>query len=109
MNYTTPNRKETTMPDLALDPAAAIKNVVAKLNALDPIADELEAFNATRAVKQAELKEVKDELAASAAERDRAQSEYASARAELVTVLGGLSAGYRELERVERELKKAKR
>jgi hypothetical protein len=93
------------MPDLALDPAAAIKNVVAKLKALDPIADELEAFNATRAVKQAELAEAKAELASVAAERDRARAEYATARAELVVIQGALAAGYRERDEVDRQLK----
>jgi hypothetical protein len=97
------------MPDLVLDPAAAIKNVVAKLKALDPIADELEEYNASRAVKQAELAEAKAELAAVAGERDRARADYASARAELVTVQGGLAAGYKRLEELEQQIKKMER
>jgi chromosome segregation ATPase len=97
------------MPDLAeLDPAV-IRNCITKLEALNPIADELEEFNATRAVKQAELRAVKDELAALAAERDRTRTEYAQARAELTTVLGGLNAGYKRLEELERQIKQMER
>jgi septal ring factor EnvC (AmiA/AmiB activator) len=93
------------MPDLAeLDPDA-IRTAITRLEALDPIADELEAFNATRAVKQAELKAVKDELAAVAAERDKARADYAAARAELVVIQGALTAAYRERDEVERQLK----
>jgi hypothetical protein len=88
-----------------LDPATAVKNAIAKLIAINPIADELEAFNATRAVKQAELKAVKDELAAVAAERDRARADYAAARAELIVIQGALAAGYRERDEIERQLK----
>jgi hypothetical protein len=82
-----------------------IEVALAKLHAVNPIADELEAFNATRAVKQAELKAAKDELAAVAAERDRARADYAAARAELIVIQGALAAAYRERDEVERQLK----
>jgi predicted nucleic acid-binding Zn-ribbon protein len=97
------------MPNLAtLDPAV-IRNCITRLEALNPIADELEAFNATRAVKQAELKAVKDEFAALAAERDKCRADYAQARAELVAVLGGLSAAYKQHEELQQQIQKMER
>jgi chromosome segregation ATPase len=97
------------MPDLAMLDPAVIRNCITRLEALNPIADELEEFNATRAAKQAELKEAKAELASVCAERDRARTEYASARAELAAVLGGLSASYKQHEELQRQIVKMER
>jgi chromosome segregation ATPase len=93
------------MPDLADFDPAVIRTCITRLEALNPIADELEAFNATRAVKQAELKEVKDELAALVAERDKCRADYANARAELVVIQGALATAYRERDEIDRQLK----
>jgi chromosome segregation ATPase len=96
------------MPNLADFDPDVITNCITKLEALNPIADELEAFNATRAVKQAELAEAKAELASVAAERDRARADYAAARAELVVIQGALATAYRERDEIDRQLKKMK-
>lgn len=96
------------MIDLTEGPAA-IRNAIAKLTALSPRMSELENVDALLIAAKAQLKEVKDEFAALAAERDKCRTDYASARAELVTVLGGLSAAYKQHEELQRQIKQMER
>jgi hypothetical protein len=91
---------------------AVINDALAKLEDVQPMARELENMNATHAARAAELAKAKAELAAAraetnslAAERDRVRADLASSRAELLTVHAGLAAGYKELERLERQQK----
>jgi uncharacterized protein (DUF3084 family) len=104
-----PQRKGNAMTDLVLDAPAAIRNAINKLTALSPRMDDLENVDARLAAAKAQLKEAKDELTSVAAERDRTRAEYASSRAELVTVLGGLAAGYKRLEELEWQIKRMER
>jgi septal ring factor EnvC (AmiA/AmiB activator) len=71
--------------------------------------DELENVDANLAAAKSALKEAKDELVSVAAERDRTRTEYASARAELVALLGGLSAAYRQHEELQRQIAQLER
>jgi septal ring factor EnvC (AmiA/AmiB activator) len=97
------------MPDLVLDAPTAVKNALAKLNALRPRVEELENVDANLAAAKSALKEAKDELVSVEAERDRTRTEYASARSELVTVQGGLAAGFKRLEELEQQIKRMER
>jgi septal ring factor EnvC (AmiA/AmiB activator) len=96
------------MPEV-LNLATTVPKAIAKLEALRPRMEEMENVDANLTKAKAELAEAKAETNSLAADRDKIRSDLAQSKSELVTVLGGLNAGYKELERLERELKKAKR
>jgi len=87
---------------------AVIDNALAKLRAVQPVLREREVEEADLARARAELAAAKVETNSLAAERDHARADLAGSRAELVTVHAGLAAGYKELDRLERQQKKGK-
>ena len=92
------------VPDLAV----AVPKALAALKALQPRYAEFEKLDAEIARAKSFLRKAKDEFTSLVAERDRARGDLASSKAELVTVQADLAARYRELEAVERQLKKSK-
>jgi hypothetical protein len=88
-----------------LNLATTVPKALAALRALEPRYAAFEKLDDEVARARTFLKNARAEVNSLAADRDRARDDLASSKAELVTVLGALTAGYKQLETIERQLK----
>ena len=91
----------------ALDPAAAVRNAIAKLTALQPRVAELEKVDANLVAARSFLRKAKDEFTALVAERDRARADIVEAKRELA-VQTDLAQRHKEHDALDRQIKQMK-